>query len=63
MDVVVTKKPKPSSEQLSVKFCTERDKSQVPTQATPHSAVYDLYAAKVKTILPKDLGIVSLELR
>ena len=63
MDVVVTKKHKPSSEQLSVKFCTECDKSQVPTQATPHSAGYDLYAAEAKTILPKDLGIVLLELR
>ena len=34
----------------------EKDKSQVPTQATPHSAVYNLYAPKVKTIFPKDLG-------
>ena len=63
MDVVVTKKPKLSSEQLSVKLCAERDKSQMPTQVTPHSAVYDLYTAKAKTILPKDLGIVLLELR
>ena len=63
MDVVVTKKSRPSSEQLSVKFRAESDKSQVLTQATPHSAGYDLYAAEAKTILPKDHGIVSLELR
>ena len=63
MDAVVTKKPKLSSEQLSVKFCAESNKFQVPTQATPHSAGYDLYTAEAKTILPNDLGIVSLELR
>ena len=63
MDVVVTKKSRPSSEQLSVKFRAESDKSQVLTQATPHSAGYDLYAAEAKTILPQDHGIVSLELR
>ena len=63
MDVVVTKKPKTSSEQLSVKFCAESDKSEVLTQATPHSAGYDLYVAEAKPILPKDLVIVSLEWR
>ena len=57
MDVVVTKKPRPSSEQLSVKFRAESDKSQVLTQATPHSAGHDLYAAEAKTILPKDMEL------
>ena len=35
----------------------------MPTQATEDSAGYDLCAAEAKTILPKDLGIVSLQLR
>ena len=46
-----------------MKFCAESDKYQVPTQATPHSTGYDLYAAEAKTILSKDLRILSLELR
>ena len=33
------------------------------TRATPNSAGYDLYACKSKTILPKNIGIVSLDMR
>ena len=33
------------------------------TRATPNSAGYDLYACKSKTILPKNIGIVSLDIR
>ena len=62
MDVVI-RNPGMSREQLSVKFCPESDTCQVPTQTIEGSAGYDPYPAKAKTILPKDLGIVSLKVR
>ena len=60
---VVIKKPKIFNFDLTVKFCPETENAKVPTQTTPHSAGYDLYAAEAKTILPRFQGIVSLDLR
>ena len=56
------KKPK-FVERLCVRYRPESENCQVLTQATPNSAGYDLYACEAKSILPKDVGTISVDMR
>ena len=61
MDIVI-KNPR-LVEQLCVRYRTKTEKCELRTRATPDSADYDQYACKAKTILPTDVGIVSIDMR
>ena len=50
-------------EKIEVKFFTDSELAQKPTQATSDSAGYDLFSAEAKTILPQQSNLVSLDLR
>ena len=51
------------SKQIRVKYYSDSQFAKEPSQATKDSAGYDLFAAETKTILPKSVGIISLDLR
>ena len=51
------------SKQITVKYYSESEFAKEPYQATEDSAGYDLFAAETKTVLPKSVGIISLDLR
>ena len=51
------------SKQITVKYYSVSEFAKEPYQATEDSAGYDLFAAETKTILPKSVGIISLDLR
>ena len=51
------------SKQITVKYYSDSEFAKEPYQATEDSAGYDLFAAETKTILPKSVGIISLDLR
>ena len=51
------------SKQITVKYYSDSEFAKEPYQATEDSAGYDLFAAETKSILPKSVGIISLDLR
>ena len=51
------------SKQITVKYYSDSEFAKEPYQATEDSAGYDLFAAETKTVLPKSVGIISLDLR
>ena len=51
------------SKQITVKYYSVSEFAKEPYQATEDSAGYDLFAAETKTVLPKSVGIISLDLR
>ena len=51
------------SEQITVKYYSDSEFAKEPYQATEDSAGHDLFATETKTILPKSVGIISLDLR
>ena len=51
------------SKQITVKYYSDSEFAKEPYQATEDSAGHDLFAAETKTILPKSVGIISLDLR
>ena len=51
------------SKQITVKYYSDSEFAKEPYQATEDSAGYDLFAAETETILPKSVGIISLDLR
>ena len=63
MDIVSKRSKKFSGMNLNVKCYTDNEKSKTPSLATSDSAGYDLYAAESRTIMPRSLGAVSLEMR
>ena len=59
----VPKKPKISGFDLIIKSYLDCSRAKTPILATSDSAGYDLFAAESKTILPKSVGPVPLDLR
>ena len=51
------------SKYIPVKYYSDSEFAKAPYQATEDSAGYDLFEAETKTILPKSVGIISLDLR
>ena len=51
------------SKYITVKYYSDSEFAKAPYQATEDSAGYDLFEAETKTILPKSVGIISLDLR
>ena len=51
------------SKYIAVKYYTENEFAKEPYQAAEHSAGYDVFAAEIKTFLPKTVDTLSLELR
>ena len=51
------------SKYITVKYYTENELAKELYQASEHSAGYDVFAAETKTLLPKTVDTISLELR
>ena len=50
------------SKQITVKYNSDREFAKEPYQATEDSAGYDWCAAETKTILPKSVDIILLDI-
>ena len=48
------------SKYIPVKYYSDSEFAKAPYQATEDSAGYDLFEAETKTILPKQVGIISM---
>ena len=48
---------------ITIKYNTEKELAKEPYQVTENSAVYDVFAAETKMLLPNSVDIISLELR
>ena len=51
------------SKYITVKYLAETELAKEPYQASEDAAGYDLFAAEIKTILPKSTDAISLDLR
>ena len=51
------------SKYITVKYYTENELAKELYQASEHSAGYDVFASETKTLLPKTVDTISLELR
>ena len=51
------------SKHITVKYFAEGEYAKEPCQATEGAAGYDLFAAEMKTLLPKSTDTISLNLR
>ena len=51
------------SKHITAKYSAESEYAKEPYQATEGAAGYDLFAAEMKTLLPKSTDTVSLDLR
>ena len=52
-----------NSKYITVKYLAETESAKEPYQALEDAAGYDLFAAEIKTILPKSTDAISLDLR
>ena len=51
------------SKKITVKYFAESDYTKEPYQASEDAAGYDMFAADTKTLLPKSVECISLDLR
>ena len=52
-----------NSKYITVKYFAETESAKEPYQVWENAAGYDLFAAEIKTILPKSTDAISLDLR
>ena len=52
-----------NSKYITVKYLAETESTKEPYQASEDAAGYDLFAAEIKTTLPKSTDAISLDLR